>query len=182
MNSKRQSVKIKEFNTERLILRSITTKEWQDFVIHAVEANEVLIQFAHELDEGFFERNKRPCYSICIYYSIHLPETDEMIGYVGFCNDPDHPCYNELEYYIFKPFRHRGYAYEAIGALIEKLFAGEIVNRRVEEVRASVVWENKPSMNLLRKLGFHSDGGRILMNDVIERCFSYTREEMEVSA
>ena len=182
MASRRQKVKINTFKTDRLVLRSITTKEWRNFIIHAVEANEVMIQFAHEMDEGFFERNKAPCYDICIYYSIHLPETDEMIGYVGFCNDPDHPCCNEIEYYIFKHFRQRGYAYEAVSTLIEKLFAGEIVDRYVEEIRASVVWKNDPSMNLLWKLGFHGDGGRILMNDVIERCFCYTREEMEESA
>lgn len=182
MNTTRQRVRTKEFATERLVLRSITTKEWRNFVIHAVEANEVLIQFAHELDEGFFERNKTPCYDLCVYYSIHLPETDEMIGYIGFCNNPEYPCCNEIEYYIFRHFRRRGYAYEAISALIRKLFAGEIVNRNVSEIRASVVWENEPSMNLLRKLGFHGDGGRILMNDVIERCFCYTREEMEESA
>lgn len=167
MASRRQKVKINTFNTERLVLRSITTKEWRNFIIHTVEANEVLFQFAHEIDEGFFERNKTPYYSICIYYSIHLPETDEMIGYVGFCNDPDHPCCNEIEYYIFKDHRRMGYAYEAVGALIEKLLAGEIVERKVDQIKAYVVWDNDPSLNLLHKLGFVSNGGRYLDNDVI---------------
>ncbi len=182
MASRRQRVKINTFTTDRLVLRSITTREWRNFVIHAVEANEVLFQFAHEIDEGFFERNKAPCYSICIYYSIHLHETDEMIGYIGFCNDPNHPCCNEIEYYIFKNFRRRGYASEAISALIEKLFAGEIVDRYVDQVRAAVVWENEPSADLLWKLGFRGDGGRFLQNDVIERIYCYKREEMEESA
>ena len=170
-------VKITSFETDRLVLRLMTLDEWQDFVEHAVEADECYLVFAAEKSDELLEAVKRPYYSQVIYYTIHLPDSDQMIGYVGYNIDNNH-----IEYYIFKGHRRLGYAYEAVSALIDKLISGSILGEPVNEIRAWTVWENTPSIELLLKLGFRAISFRLGYDNTIGRNFSYTVETKEDAA
>jgi [ribosomal protein S5]-alanine N-acetyltransferase len=87
--------------------------------------------------------------------AIVLPEDDRpMIGHIGFhgppgvnvCRDPDAV---EVGYTIFPEHRQRGYATEAVGALIAAAEA-----QGIRRFSASVGPENAPSLAIVRRLGF----------------------------
>ena len=162
MKSGMKMAKINAFETERLELRFMTQEEWDEIVINTMFTNEFELLFAHEKSEEFCEKISKPSYDKMIYYSIHHPTTDELIGYVGY-----NTTISYIEYYIIKEYRHRGYAYEAVRTLIEKLHAWTL-------------WYNKPSGQLLLKLGFQSTGFRIFDDGTAGQFFTYgpgTEEE-----
>jgi RimJ/RimL family protein N-acetyltransferase len=82
-----------------------------------------------------------------------------MIGHAGFHGPPGINGLSradavEVGYTIFEPYRGRGYAAEAAGALIEWARSERRVNRFI----ASVAPENVPSLALVRRLGFAETG------------------------
>ena len=159
--------KINEFNTERLNLRLMTEEEWLEFLFRVVYADECYFQFGEEKSEDLLTRFKKPFYHRAIYFSIHLPETDELIGYVGYSTDIQF-----IEYYIFDDHRRSGYAYEAILELMRKLFNGSLLGKRLDELHAWVTWDNTVSANLLEKLGFEPlEGYRIFDNGTAGKFF-----------
>ena len=92
-------------------------------------------------------------------YSIFPKGTDEFIGYVGFHreNNSDY----EIEFYISRPQRRKGYCEEACKAVIELIFTeglsvdGEVLT--VEQLFATTLNDNIAAINLLSKLGFKKD-------------------------
>ena len=177
MKSGMKMAKVDAFNTRRLALRFMTEDEWKEFIFNVMIADEFYITFAYEKSEELLNRLRKPFYYRVIYYSIHLPDTDVMIGFVGYSTDINH-----IEYYIFKEYRNCGYAYEAVGALMEKLFDGSLIGKHLTEVRAWTVWENKASAKLLIKLGFRFTGYSILEDGTVEKNFRYTIELEEDAA
>jgi len=103
-----------------------------------------------------------------IYYSIHHFKTDVLIGYVGYNTDISY-----IEYYIIKEHRHFGYAFEAVETLIEMLFNGLILGKPIKGLHAWTLWYNKPSEQLLLKLGFHSTGYRVFDDGTAGQFFTY---------
>ncbi len=98
----------------------------------------------------------------------------QMIGYVGFHGPPGTtglaPGKAELGYTVFPPFRGRGYATEAVVALMEWA-ESEGITRFV----ASVGPWNEPSLAIVRKLGFVQTGEHWDEEDGLEHVFELDR-------
>jgi RimJ/RimL family protein N-acetyltransferase len=77
------------------------------------------------------------------------PETI-VVGHAGFHGPPDEEGRVEMGYTVIAEHRRRGYAEEAIRALMGWALSEQGVTR----FRASVGPWNAPSLNLVRKLGF----------------------------
>lgn len=105
--------------------------------------------------ENFFERTG---HEECIY-SIFPKGTDEFIGYVGFHRERNSDY--EIEFYISKSQRRKGYCEEACKAVMELIFSdGLLVDDNVLSVQklyATTLAENIAVINLLSKLGFKRD-------------------------
>ncbi|MBA3717794.1 MAG: GNAT family N-acetyltransferase [Actinobacteria bacterium] len=85
-------------------------------------------------------------------------EARPMIGHIGFHGSPGRnsrsdPQAVEVGYTIFEPYRRRGYATEAVRALMGWA-EGEGIDRFV----ASIAPDNVPSLALVGKLGFREVG------------------------
>lgn len=108
------------------------------------------------------------------YYSIFFKDSpDEMIGYAGI--GYQHERY-EVEFYISKPYRNKGYCTEALKKILEATKRGEIRWRKrngqsvfikEKEIFASVISTNVPAIRVLEKCGFQkTEKGLVLMGTV----------------
>lgn len=77
-------------------------------------------------------------------------EDNKMVGHIGFHGPPDEDGIAEIGYTIEAEHRRRGYALEAIEALLDWARQTHGGTR----FRASVGPWNEPSLALVRKLGF----------------------------
>jgi RimJ/RimL family protein N-acetyltransferase len=82
-----------------------------------------------------------------------------MIGHIGFhgppgVNGPSRPDSLEVGYTVFEPFRRRGYASEAVSALLE--WARD--RHGIRDFVAAVGPHNVPSLGLVRRFGFRQTG------------------------
>lgn len=89
------------------------------------------------------------------------------------------PTLGDIGYTLAPAFHRRGYGFEAIGALVEWVFA----ERRAARVEATVFVGNQASRGLLEKLGFAYEGvarGRILKRGrrIDEWCFALLPGEL----
>jgi [ribosomal protein S5]-alanine N-acetyltransferase len=87
-------------------------------------------------------------------FAIVLPGSGELIGHIGYHGPPGVNARHdaaavELGYTIFPEHRRRGYATEAVRALL-----GHTREQGVERFVASVAPDNEPSLRLVRGLGF----------------------------
>jgi [ribosomal protein S5]-alanine N-acetyltransferase len=105
--------------------------------------------------------------------AVVLPEPDRrMIGHAGFhgppgTNGPEKTDAVEVGYTVFPPYRGRGYATEAVHALVEWARA----ERGIRQFIASVGPENEPSLAVVRKLGFVQTGDQWDDEDGLELVF-----------
>lgn len=86
--------------------------------------------------------------------AIVLPDERRMIGHIGFHGPPGvnarrDPDAVELGYTVFPEYRRRGYATEAVRALLAHAGA-----HGVGRFVASVAPDNEPSLAIVRRLGF----------------------------
>ena len=104
-----------------------------------------------------------------IRFSILDKSTDNMVGCTGvmFVGKVAY-----IEYMIFEEYRRAGYAFEAVSALIFRLFNGDIYRyinsvykgkfertKAVPDViKAEICRGNTPSENFVKRLGFNFDG------------------------
>lgn len=101
-------------------------------------------------------------------YSLYLKEDDAFIGYVGFHREIDD---YELEFYIGKEFRRKGFCKEACVEVINMLFdEGLSVDGNIlveEKLYATTLPNNVAANSLLENLGFKShaisSGGAVLV-------------------
>lgn len=101
-------------------------------------------------------------------YSIYHKESDTFIGYVGYHREGTN---YELEFYVSREYRRRGFCEEACVAAMNKLFDdGVSVNGHIirkEKLYATTLVDNVATIGLLEKLGFEkyvkSDDGAILI-------------------
>ena len=168
--------KIDSFDTKRLAFRLMTEAEWELFIYNTLVEDEIYITFGEEKNEELLGNITKPFYHNTIYYSLHLPDTNAMIGYVGYFTPK-----NQIEYYIFKDFRRQGYAFEAVGALVDMLTNGVILGKAIDEIRAWTVLENNPSSELLLKLGFQWTGYSVNYSGVTENNFLYSHNLVYLS-
>lgn len=110
----------------------------------------------HTMDEGYWERMK-------LFeeregqYVIVLQITNEVIGTINiFTDDSRAVSAKEIGYAISPKHQRNGYAYEAISAIVNLLQRDLLFDMVV----AGVLPENTPSIKLLEKLGFSSEGIR----------------------
>ena len=90
-------------------------------------------------------------------YMIVLKESGEVIGTVNlFADDSRAVDAMEVGYSIAHAHQRKGYAYEALSALLG-LLQNDLY---LEMVTAGILPENKASEKLLEKLGFHKEGLR----------------------
>lgn len=106
------------------------------------------------MDDAYYERmklfEKREG-----QYVIVLKDTNEVIGTVNvFDDDSRAVCAKEIGYAIHPDHRQKGYAYEAISSITALLRK----HLQFDMVVAGVLPENTPSIKLLEKLGFRSEG------------------------
>ena len=103
--------------------------------------------------EDYFEHSEN---DQCIF-SIYPKENDIFIGYVGFHRE--HNGY-ELEFYIAKDYRRKGFCEEACIAMINELFNNGISangNMIIEgKLYASTLPDNVAAIALLEKIGFEN--------------------------
>jgi RimJ/RimL family protein N-acetyltransferase len=78
-----------------------------------------------------------------------VPPTAVLVGGGGFTGPPEDSRV-EIGYHVREASRRRGYAAEAVRALLDWAFA----HSEVREVIAETVADNRASMRLLKKLGF----------------------------
>lgn len=116
------------------------------------------IEFSEKYLAEFKNYFERTGHEECIY-SIFPKGTDEFIGYIGFhreCNSE-----YEIEFYISKSQRRKGYCEEACNAVVDLIFLdGLSVDDNVLSVQklyATTLAENIAVINLLSKLGFKRD-------------------------
>ena len=76
-----------------------------------------------------------------------------MLGYVGLLPDASSST-AELEFYLFREHRRKGFAAEAIKEFIAQFRSGALFGFNGKTVIAKVVYENDPSNKLIEKLGF----------------------------
>jgi len=145
--------------TERLILRRFHIEDAEDcfaFLSDADGAYMDCCQPFSAMDEAFRERIQlfvdRPG-----QYAIELKETGTVIGTVNVFEDSSRAVdAMEIGYAVRPDFQRRGYAYEALTAILH-LFQQELM---LDMVTAGILPENTASHGLLKKLGFRSEGIR----------------------
>lgn len=93
-----------------------------------IETNRLILQKQNNTDLNAVE------------FFIALKETKEIIGIVVMLVD------GEIWYKIYKPFRNKGFATEAVSKLID-------ISKR-NNFHLTISFRNKPSIKLARKLGF----------------------------
>ncbi len=137
---------MKEIRTRRLILRQFREADYDD-----------LFEFLSQLEDDEFEgypgisyENGREHLNYRVgseeFYAIELMESGKVIGNI-YCGNRSFEA-REVGYIVNKDYQRKGYAYEALSAVIARAF-GEGVHR----VYAQCDPENVSSWKLLEKAG-----------------------------
>ncbi|TMC54235.1 MAG: GNAT family N-acetyltransferase [Chloroflexi bacterium] len=96
-----------------------------------------------------------------------VSETLGVVGHCGFHGAPETIGRAEIGYTVFEPFRGRGFAREAAGALVKWAFEhGE------KKVFATVSPDNAPSLAVVRAIGFQQVGTQQDEVDGLELVFT----------
>lgn len=142
---------MKKNSTFEIELREMTALDWNEYVRHVVDANELYFQYGYEPSDELID-----CISIMtssvIYYSVYLSIENVLVGYVGIT-----PETSSLEFYIFSDFRNRGIGTAAIQLVIRAWFSGQINGKIEPEIEVETLSENIASIKLLEKIGFQKD-------------------------
>ncbi len=153
----------KKIETERLLLVPGSNARDDAPFIHMLRTDGDFrdfcgIEFSEKYLAEFKNYFERTGHEECIY-SIFLKGTDEFIGYVGFHRERNSDY--EIEFYISKSQRRKGYCEEACKAVMKLIFSeGLSVDDNVLSVQklyATTLAENIAVINLLSKLGFKRD-------------------------
>lgn len=144
--------------TERLIIRRVRKEDADAIFLDASDAYSCAMDSGEEpyteMNEEFWnfvdELIQRET-----QYSIVLKDTQEVVGCVRLMEDDSRQVEAmEVGYRIYHGYRRKGFAYEAVSALLF-LVQDEL---RLDLVLAGVIKENEPSIALLQKLGFEREG------------------------
>lgn len=142
-----------DFKTRRLVLKPANNGEDLRRFLADLDPDEFLFQFGRDYDERLLEDYDFTTSGV-ICYSIFMPDADVMVGYVGILPNENDPSAGSLEYYIFKKHRGQGYCQEAVKAILELFFRGNLSGVRGRSVFAEIVHGNVVSAHILEKLGF----------------------------
>lgn len=155
---------IRRIETERLIIESTFVVDKSKELMHAIhEADEFEWYFGvEETEQRLMEASIRRKW----FYNIFDRERN-FVGYLGFHRDGDD---YEIEIYIIKEFRQRGYARESLKAMMREAFAGNVMDTSKEDITrivSSVRKENMPSRALMESCGFEPN------KDVADFCILF---------
>lgn len=105
----------------------------------------------------------------CLYSIFRKAEPERFIGYAGVHLDKGD---YRLEFYISKPYRRKGYCYEACLTILDKFFNGRLfadgVNITADCIYSFAGTDNVASENCLKKLGFTKyDGNKLSWFDCL---------------
>jgi ribosomal-protein-alanine N-acetyltransferase len=147
-----------------------------------VEGIEIPAGWPNRHDEGFLLLRRRqmvedPSVQEWLVRAMVLREPGRpMVGHIGFHGPPgvnaarrEHAV--EMGYTVFEPFRRRGYASEAVEALLG--WARQ--ERGIRHFVASVAPSNEPSLAIIRRLGFRRTGAQWDEEDGLEIVFELER-------
>ena len=110
------------------------------------------------MDDAFFERMEFICQDEARYAIVHR-ETGRVIGETGLRPMDDRAVpYFMIDYKVHPDFRRRGYAREAVSALLGACF-GEL---GAALVVSTIFPQNEPSLRLIQRVGFTREGLRRL--------------------
>lgn len=148
-----------KLKTERLLLRRYDPKDAEQcfaFLSNEYDANMDCSKVFREMDaeyqelmDLFAQRESQ--------YMITLKESGEVIGTVNvFADESRAVDAMEIGYSIAHEYQRKGYAFEALSALLN-LLQNDLC---LEMVTAGILPENIASEKLLRKLGFQKEGLR----------------------
>lgn len=140
-------------DTGRLVMRPANSDEDLAMYKQLLEPCDYFFQFGYEYDEHLLDGYDFTSLSV-ICYSIFLKDTDEYIGYVGIKPNADDLGLGELEYFVARSHRNRGYCHEAAAALIGAFKDGLLTGTTGIELYAETISENAASARVLEKLGF----------------------------
>ena len=162
-----------EIDGERVVLKPCSIKDNGDLYLrHVAEDGDFLLYVTPDSSSdspSMVWANTLLPYSFYIY----IKDTDEEIGVISLCDHENKHHVRPLSvayfhYYVYKPFRHKGYAYEAGRLLLDAFFGGRLRNAVVtdkhfvveerpcepERVILSTNGRNQASNALAKKLGF----------------------------
>lgn len=150
------------FETKRLILRSITENDAQD--IFEIRSNEIVNQFIKrkkpESIKGALDFiqliNKNEENKKGFYFGICEKESDKIIGTVCLWKISEDYKKAELGYELLPQFHHLGIMSEAVGFIINHGF--KVLN--LERIEAFTSRNNQNSIKLLSKFNFNRNEKR----------------------
>lgn len=139
-------------------LKNMRDDDWDNYINHVISSDEIYVQYGYEPTRELIEQIQTRTPGVK-YYSIFLKMCGEMIGYVGIL-----PETGEVEVYIFREFRERGYGSQAVAMVIDAYFNGIITGKKETRVEAETLCGNEASSRLLEKLGFQRNAAGFRMD------------------
>ncbi len=95
-----------------------------------------------------------------IRWAIRLKDSGDMIGTCGFNSWNEKMKNATLGYDLMPEHWRQGYAFEAVHAIVEAAFFGDLACGAIHRIQADTVPENIQSETLLKRLGFKEEGLR----------------------
>ncbi len=162
--------------TENLIIKKFQKTDFRNFL--SLHQNPITMRYfdggAKTLEQSkkrfneVMEHQRRYGFS---YYNIFLKDTNEYIGQGGLYYNYDMSI--NLCYALLEQFHNKGYATEAITAILKYSF--EKLN--ISEITAMSAPENHSSRHLLEKIGCKFTRERTLMSGMTALCYSLSKED-----
>lgn len=154
--------------TERLVLLpSANVRDLEEYHEHLTTEGDFYFQYGFEMTDEILPQCDLESNGV-VCYTIFIKTTGEMIGYVGLGNRGEDTA--NIEFYIFKDHRNKGYCKEAAARYLEAYFNGEMEIVSGDRVEAETFFENESAKAVLLSLGFRSDGiGLRMFSDENER-------------
>jgi ribosomal-protein-alanine N-acetyltransferase len=122
--------------TDRLILRRFTLEDANDMLTNWINDDEIQSNYGEPTYENLESVNELlsrwiSAYSDHSYYrwAVVLKEMNENIGQIAFCDIDVNHHFADLEYCISRAYQGKGYATEALSAVIGFTFEKTILNR-----------------------------------------------------
>ena len=183
----------KPIKTERLCLCSPNEEDLLNYHMHLKNDGDftmfTCLKYSKEIVEMFSLEGP-------FTFAIQEKVSGKMIGYIGlkweetFAGKSD---VAKLEYYIFKEYRGKGYAKEAVLAICRRAFDGKLYElqetnykniyrkkkAKFELIRASIRNDNIPSRRLVEACGF-SHSGTLHRDFVVENKYHIDKEIYEL--
>ncbi len=142
--------------TERLVIRPFNRNDAQAYLAFFSDEMDASMDSGNvftSMDEKF--EQLMDDFSTQIRYTVVQRETGHAVGTIHLMDVKDRAVETmEIGYSISPVHRRCGYAYEALSTLLRYL----LYDLNLDMVIAGAFPDNTPSLNLIKKLGFHCEG------------------------